>query len=89
MRTAKSRPVRKSPTPRGLFLAFSLGLIAGCLAHLSGLVDPATAAMLGVAGFTGAFLVDLGLTLKERPLPTMGAFMALGLVAQFLSTFFA
>lgn len=89
MRNATSRPVRKSPTPRGLFLAFSLGLIVGCLAQLSGLVDPATAAMLGVAGFTGAFLVDLGLTLKERPLPTLGAFLALGLVAQGLSTIFA
>lgn len=89
MRPKNPKSVRKSPTPRGLFLAFSLGLICGSLAHLSGLADNATAMMLGVAGFTGAFLVDLGLTLRERPLPTTAAFLALGLVAQFLSTFFA
>jgi uncharacterized membrane protein YjjP (DUF1212 family) len=88
MRKKKSQ-LRNQPTPRGLFLAFSLGLICGCLAHLSGLVDSSNAMMLGVAGFTGAFLVDLGLTLKERPLPTISAFLALGLVAQFLSSFFA
>jgi uncharacterized membrane protein YjjP (DUF1212 family) len=88
MRKKKSQ-LRNQPTPRGLFHAFSLGLICGCLAHLSGLVDSSNAMMLGVAGFTGAFLVDLGLTLKERPLPTISAFLALGLVAQFLSSFFA
>ena len=85
----QSTKIRSNPTPRGLFLAFSLGLICGCLAHLTGLIDSGNAMMLGVAGFTGAFLVDLGLTLKERPLPTITAFVALGLVAQFLSTFFA
>lgn len=89
MRPNTQKSVRKSPTPRGLFLAFSLGLICGSLAHISGLADHGTAMMLGVAGFTGAFLVDLGLTLRERPLPTTAAFLALGLVAQFLSTFFA
>lgn len=84
-----STPIRKQPSPRGLFLAFSLGLIAGCLAHLTGIVTSADAMMLGVAGFTAAFLVDLGLTLKHRPLRTISAFLALGLVAQFLSNFFA
>ena len=88
MRT-KTPKLRNNPTPRGLFLAFSLGLICGCIAQLTGIVDASNAMMLGVAGFTGAFLVDLGLTLKERPLPTITAFVALGLVAQFLSTFFA
>jgi hypothetical protein len=86
---SKKSPARAQPTPRGLFLAFALGLICGCLAHLTGLIDSGDAMMLGVAGFTAAFLVDLGLTLKERPLRTISAFLALGLVAQFLSTFFS
>lgn len=88
MSSTKS-PLRRQPSPRGLFLAFWLGLICGCLAHLSGFIDSGDAMMLGVAGFTGAFLVDLGLTLKDRPLPTISAFLALGIVAQFLSSLFA
>ncbi len=84
-----SKPTRKRPSLRGVTLAISFGVIAGSLGHLSGLADANTSTSLAIAAFTGAFLVDLGLTFRERPVPTMAALVGLGLVSQLLTTFFA